>query len=614
MPGDDAAASLVMPVTIGSYDIERELGRGGMGAVYVGVHRVIGRRAAIKVLLPQVSQRADLVQRFVTEAKAATAIRHPGIVEVFDYGTGPDGSAYLVMEYLEGESLAARMKSHGRLAIPQAVAIARQIALALGAAHRAGIVHRDLKPDNVFLVPDPVDGRERIKLLDFGVAKLVDSPESIGRHSSAIPGAPAQTVTGAILGTPQYMSPEQCEGSRVVDHRTDQYSLGCTLFQMLCGRLPFVETGIGGLIGAHLHTPAPELREHCQAASPALAAIVARLLAKAPDGRFGSADELARALEDPAVSAMTRPQPIPVTPVAGYPTPPDLAMKTHLPAPTRSPAKPASRRGLILGLGLVGAAIAGTIAFVAFRERTVTVTSRESVASGSAVAEPPQAPPPKVDVIETKRDPSPAELRLLLVRDAADQQNWALVADELALIYGSKPDAKVTAQADTLKAEVAPRAIASAVIAIDKLRDAGKCDQAKAEAKRITALWGKSLSLDQAATPCTSSTPKDLQDPYPTDPAAAIVQAYNLRQFGRVVALCTKHPPDRASLYVPCMASACRLKRPRVAISFMQARKPTAADTRYIVDGLNECQVAGVTLTDEMAKLRREKGPRGERP
>jgi serine/threonine-protein kinase len=156
-----------MPAVIGNYVIERELGRGGMGAVYAGTHQLIGKRAAIKVLLPQVSHRADLVQRFFNEARAATAIEHPGIVEVYDYGVGPDGNAFLVMEYLEGESLASRMKSHGRLAVPVAVWFARLIAFALGAAHRVGIVHRDLKPDNVFLVADPAG--ERIKLLDFGV-------------------------------------------------------------------------------------------------------------------------------------------------------------------------------------------------------------------------------------------------------------------------------------------------------------------------------------------------------------------------------------------------------------------------------------------------------------
>jgi serine/threonine-protein kinase len=160
-----AESSPDLPSKIGAYIIERELGRGGMGAVYVGAHDVIGKRAAVKVLLAAASRDDNLVKRFINEARAASQIHHPGIVEVFDYGTD-DGRAFIVMELLEGSSLAARMKAHGRLAIPTAVDIARQVAEALAAAHAAGIVHRDLKPDNIFLVPD--GDRDRVVLLDWG--------------------------------------------------------------------------------------------------------------------------------------------------------------------------------------------------------------------------------------------------------------------------------------------------------------------------------------------------------------------------------------------------------------------------------------------------------------
>jgi serine/threonine protein kinase len=143
----------VIGAALGTYTIERELGRGGMGAVYVGSHSLLGRRAAIKVLLPELSRNQAVVNRFFNEARAATAIKHPGIVEIYDFGFATDGSAYIVMELLAGESLADRLR-RGRLPLATAIQIARQTAAALGAAHRAGIVHRDLKPDNIYLVPD----------------------------------------------------------------------------------------------------------------------------------------------------------------------------------------------------------------------------------------------------------------------------------------------------------------------------------------------------------------------------------------------------------------------------------------------------------------------------
>jgi tRNA A-37 threonylcarbamoyl transferase component Bud32 len=278
---------------VGSYVLDRELGRGGMGAVYAAVHQLLGRRAAVKLLLPDLSRKQDLVQRFFNEARAASQIKHPGIVDVYDYGYSGDGTAFIVMELLEGETLAARLKARGRMPIPQAAVLARQVANALAAAHAGGIVHRDLKPDNIFLVKDPeVVGGERVKLLDFGIAKL----------ATEIQGGTSRTVTGAILGTPHYMSPEQCEGAREVDARSDLYSLGCMLFQMVSGVLPFDSPGVGGLIGMHLHVPPPLLRVKCPWASPELEAVVARLLAKNPEDRFPSAEALATVLAAPAVS------------------------------------------------------------------------------------------------------------------------------------------------------------------------------------------------------------------------------------------------------------------------------------------------------------------------
>jgi TPR repeat protein/tRNA A-37 threonylcarbamoyl transferase component Bud32 len=284
-------------ITLGSYELHREIGRGGMGAVYVGRHQLLGRSAAIKILLPQYSRDQELVQRFFNEARAATAVRHPGIVEIFDFGYAADGSAYIVMELCEGESLATRLHRTSALPVANALAIARQIAGALSAAHRAGIVHRDLKPDNIFIVPDPdVAGGERIKLLDFGIAKLTN--DSLGA---------AATQTGAIMGTPYYMSPEQCRGAGKVDHRADLYSLGCILFEMLCGRVPFVGNGPGDIISAHLLIPPPQPSALAAWVPGDVEALVLALLAKTPDARPNSADEVVVAIHRLLGSAPSQP-------------------------------------------------------------------------------------------------------------------------------------------------------------------------------------------------------------------------------------------------------------------------------------------------------------------
>ena len=271
----------------GSYRVVGVIGGGGMGTIYRAEHTLIGRPAAVKVLNPQFAQDRVVVNRFFNEARAATAIQHPGIVEVFDFGYQPDGSAFIVMEFLQGESLASRMHARGTLLETEAFAIARGIATALGAAHARGIVHRDIKPDNIYLVPEPeaVTG-ERVKLLDFGIAKLTDEANASW----------SQTRTGSVLGTPSYMAPEQCAGAGNVDHRADLYSLGCILFEMFAGRPPFVAAGVGEVLGAHQYVAAPRLREFVPAVSRDADDLVARLLAKRADERVQSAAELVRML------------------------------------------------------------------------------------------------------------------------------------------------------------------------------------------------------------------------------------------------------------------------------------------------------------------------------
>ncbi len=256
-----------------------------MGAVWLAEHVMLGRQVAIKVLHREASVRPELVTRFFNEAKAATAISDPGIVQIFDFGQHSDGNAYIVMELLSGEPLDQRLGRMGRLALGPSLRILRQVAASLGAAHQRGIVHRDLKPENVFLVRDPeVAGGERTKVLDFGIAKI-DSDRSVKTH------------TKAVMGTPTFMSPEQCKGAGQVDQRSDVYSLGCMLFTLLAGRPPFEGDGPGDVIAMHLREPPPAPSTMVPGLPPAIDALVLRCLAKDRTQRFSSGTDLALAIE-----------------------------------------------------------------------------------------------------------------------------------------------------------------------------------------------------------------------------------------------------------------------------------------------------------------------------
>jgi serine/threonine protein kinase len=286
--------------TVGNYRVLSLLGEGGMGVVYLAQHPGIGRKAAIKVLHPELARNPEVVTRFFNEARAANAIRHPGIVEVFDFGTLPDGSTYITMEFLDGESLSARIRRVGRLRIGDAVELASQTANVLAAAHAAGIVHRDLKPDNLFLVPDQhTPGRDVIKVLDFGIAKL--SGEASGSGS-------VKTRTGTIMGTPIYMSPEQCRGTKEVDRRTDIYALGIILYEMICGQPPFVSSGHGELIHMHIGVPPRPPRAHNPGIPVELEKVMLRLLAKDADERQQSMGEVQQALKGTPARAVSTPQ------------------------------------------------------------------------------------------------------------------------------------------------------------------------------------------------------------------------------------------------------------------------------------------------------------------
>ncbi len=260
---------------IGKYVVTKELARGGMGVVYEAVHETIGHRAAVKVLAAELSQDGQSQQyigRFLDEARAVNVVQHPGIVKIFDFGTKGD-TAYILMEYLEGENLYDRYISLGKpVPLLEALRIARQIASALHAAHQKRIIHRDLKPENVILVADPdIPEQERTKVVDFGIARFLDSSYR-------------RTATGLVMGTPIYISPEQCSGAPNVDGKVDVYALGIMLYEMLSGKAPF-QGEAGTVMKAHLAKEPPALRERVASLPEAVHQLVHEMLAKNPTAR-----------------------------------------------------------------------------------------------------------------------------------------------------------------------------------------------------------------------------------------------------------------------------------------------------------------------------------------
>jgi serine/threonine-protein kinase len=283
--------------TIGNYKITAKLGEGGMGVVYLAEHPVIGKKVAMKAIHPELSRNADVVSRFVTEAKSVNQIGHEHIVDISDFGNTPDGEFYFVMEFLQGESMADRLKRVQVLDADRALHIASQVADALGASHEHGIVHRDLKPENIYLIARGVN-KDFVKVLDFGLAKLTQGEEKVTH----------KTRTGSVMGTPYYMSPEQCEGKATIDHRADIYSLGVILFEMLTGKVPFGGEGYGEIIVKHITMPPPSARSIVPELPAEIDLILFRALAKDRDQRFQSMAEFREALLDPEGYAISAPR------------------------------------------------------------------------------------------------------------------------------------------------------------------------------------------------------------------------------------------------------------------------------------------------------------------
>jgi tRNA A-37 threonylcarbamoyl transferase component Bud32 len=336
----------------GRYLVERVLGEGGMGIVYAGRHKVIDKRVAIKILRGEMAADRELTERFLQEARAASAIGNPHIVDISDFGQLPDGSTYFVMELLDGKALSAVLaEARGPMPVPRLVHLAKQIAQGLGAAHAANIVHRDLKPDNVMIINRGTE-RDFAKVLDFGIAK-------VGA------GTKRMTRAGSVFGTPHYMSPEQAAGA-TVDLRTDIYALGVILYEMASGKVPFDADNFMGILTQHMYKSPVPIRALVPGVDipPGLDAIILKSLSKKPEGRYSSMDELIADLEkledgvlpDAVQEMMGR--------SGGFNVPADYFRSSAMPAPVPgSPAARSARWPLYAVIGAVGT-ILGTVAVV----------------------------------------------------------------------------------------------------------------------------------------------------------------------------------------------------------------------------------------------------------
>jgi eukaryotic-like serine/threonine-protein kinase len=354
----------------GRYELLRLIGRGGMGEVHAARNLLTGREVALKLIRGSETT-PEQNRRFMREAKAATAIRHPNVIDVLDVFQEEDGTPVMVMELLRGESLSSLRKRVGKLELGQAATIMAPVLCAVQAAHAKRIVHRDLKPENIFLA-ELGEGIVRPKVLDFGIAKVLDG-STLGGETHG-----AATSTGTLLGTPQYMSYEQAMSEKDIDHRADIWSLGVILFELLCGRRPLEFQNLGGMFAAFLQGTVPSIRELAPELPDELATLIDRALGKTREGRLDDLSPLIDALA-PYVDPTVVPQLVKsLPPAAGaatagaktaseagaHATEHSFAAATPAPTPAATPpsARPAQRsRALLFGLAAIALAAGGAV-------------------------------------------------------------------------------------------------------------------------------------------------------------------------------------------------------------------------------------------------------------
>ena len=416
----------------GKYELLRLIGRGGMGSVWEGRHASLGTHVAIKFIEKEFADNEEARKRFDNEARAAAALQSKHAIQIHDHGMTEEGKPYIVMELLVGEPLDKRIERAGTIPLQDTARILGQVCRGLQKAHEHGIVHRDLKPENIFLVRGPDDDDEIAKVLDFGIAKI--------RHNAQDQNVSSSTRTGAVLGTPFYMSPEQARGLREIDQRTDLWSLGVIAFKCTTGRLPFEGESLGDLLVKICTTPIPMPSQYNPALPPSFDAWFSRALERDPNRRFGSATELAEALAYASGISVRRPAqlqsgggygygppppagmtpPMAVTPpgtgtavgmpgmgapaypgVSVYGTPPPYGYPQG-PGATSAPFVSSTQhrggggsRGILLAVALLAAAIGIALAVFAFK----TATSNKDDTIGVATQPRPPDPPPTNAVV-----------------------------------------------------------------------------------------------------------------------------------------------------------------------------------------------------------------------
>ena len=397
-------SGLDVGTSLGGYVLLRQLGEGGMGRVFLARHQLLQRDVVIKQIRPHLADRPELVRRFFAEAQAAARLRHPNVVEVLDCAHAPDGSPYLVLEYLDGRTMHEWLASTGPADPTHLALIIAQVASALAVAHAAGIVHRDIKPENLFLMEAPLNLGARlraaglptnlfVKVLDFGIAKLVDG---------------SGTRTGVALGTPAFMPPEQLQDAAAVDGRADVYALGAAVWQALTGQpLPWADCSLVELHRLQTSEPPPDPRSYRSDLDPTVAAVVGRALAGRRDDRWPTIDAFARAFAAavphgdrvlaevaPALATASAPTAVTASIVRPARAAPPNAPPTVTPLANAVMTGPAPRRalrvGLTIGTALVAASIGGVL--LAVRGKADRPTGQPANAAPTHDAGPVDAP------------------------------------------------------------------------------------------------------------------------------------------------------------------------------------------------------------------------------
>jgi serine/threonine-protein kinase len=383
------------------YRIIRIIGEGGMGAVYEGENVRINRRVAIKVLHAGLTANEEVAQRFEREAQAAGRIGNDHILEVIDLGTLANGDRFIVMELLDGEPLSSRISARKRLTPFELAPLVRQSLVGLGAAHRAGIVHRDLKPDNIFILKSKAGQKDFVKIIDFGISKF----QPLAGDGMKM------TRTGAVMGTPYYMSPEQASGSHEADQRSDLYSIGVMMFEAVTGQVPFDGTTFNQLMFKIVLSDVPRPESLVPDLDPAFATLISKAMARDPAQRFQSADQFIAAIDawlktgqavsvpptaDPAAAALV---PGGVKPAAaGAPTPAtsgswSQSSDHHL--PLKKGPSVGLIAGLVVGLLVVGGGVAYALLAGGSKE-----AAQPTAPSAAVAAEPPAPSTPEVKPAE----------------------------------------------------------------------------------------------------------------------------------------------------------------------------------------------------------------------